>query len=80
MAARKNNEYIRFHASQGVLLFVGSIVFMLTGPFAVILNLIVGIAAIVGIIKALQGDKWELPVVGGWAKKLSDWIIKTLKL
>ena len=80
LAARKNNEYIRFHASQGVLLFVASIVFMVTGPFAVILNLIVGVGAIVGIIKALQGEKWELPVVGGWAQKLSDWVIKTLKL
>lgn len=80
LAARKDNDFVRFHASQGVLLFLASIVFMLTGPFAIILNLIVGVAAIVGIIKALQGERWELPVIGNWAKGLGDWIIKTLKL
>lgn len=80
LAARKDNEYVRFHASQGALLFLCSLVFMLTGPLMFILNLVIGIAAIVGIIKALQGEKWELPIVGGWAKSLGDWIIKTLKL
>jgi len=80
LAARKNNEYIRFHANQGILLFIASLVFFLTGPFVIILNMIVGIAAIVGIIKALQGEKWELPVVAPFAVKLGDWIIKTLKL
>ncbi|OGY46710.1 MAG: hypothetical protein A2744_01450 [Candidatus Buchananbacteria bacterium RIFCSPHIGHO2_01_FULL_44_11] len=80
LASRKKNDYIRFHANQGVFLFVASIVFMLTGPFIIILNLIVGVAAVVGIIKAIQGEKWELPAVGGLAQKLGDWIIKTLKL
>ncbi|MAF14095.1 MAG: hypothetical protein CMI53_04370 [Parcubacteria group bacterium] len=80
LAARKNNDYVRFHASQGVLLFVISILAFLTGPFMVIVNLVVAVAAIFGIIKALQGDKWEIPVIGGWAKGLGNWIIKTLKL
>lgn len=80
LAARKDNEYVRFHASQGTLLFLASILFLLTGPLAMILNLIVAIAAIIGIIKALKGEKWELPVVGGLANSLGNWIIKTLKL
>ncbi len=80
LAARKNNDYVRFHASQGAFLFVLSLVFLLTGPFAMFLNFIVGIVAIVGIYKAWIGEKWELPVVGNWAKKLGDWVIKTLKL
>lgn len=80
LAARRNNDYVRFHASQGVLLFVASLVFMLTGPLIFILNLIVGIAAIMGIVKAWQGEKWELPIVGGMAKGFGNWLIKTLKL
>jgi len=80
LAARKNNEYVRFHANQGVLLFVASILFMLTGPFVMVLNCVVGIVAIVGIIKSLQGTRWELPLVSGLAQSLGNWIVKTIKL
>lgn len=80
LAARKNNDFVRFHANQGVLLFLLSVVFMLIPGLGWLLNIVVGVAAIVGIIKALQGEKWELPFIGGWAKGLGDWIIKTLKL
>jgi len=80
LAARKENEFVRFHASQGALLFVISVVFMFIPVLGWMLNLLVGIAAIVGIIKALQGEKWELPIVGAWAKGLGDWVVKTLKL
>ena len=80
LAARKNNEYIRFHANQGVLLFLVSVVAMILGPIGMIVNIVLLIAAIMGIIKSLQGVKWELPAVAGLAKGLGDWIVKTLKL
>lgn len=80
LAARKDNDFVRFHASQGALLFLVSIVFMFIPVLGWLLNIVVGVAAIVGIIKALQGEKWELPIIGGFAKGLGDWIIKTLKL
>ena len=79
LAARKNKEYIRFHANQGVLLFVASVIFMVI-PILWFLNIIVAIGVVMGIIKALQGEKWELPAVGSWATKLGDWIVKTLKI
>ena len=62
------------------MLFVISVVFWFIPVLGWLLNIVVGVAAIVGIIKALQGEKWELPVVGAWAKSFGDWIIKTLKL
>lgn len=80
LAARKNNDFIRFHANQGVLLFVLSIIFMFIPVLGWMLNILVAIAAIMGIIKALQGEKWVLPGIGGMAKSLGDWIVKTLKI
>jgi len=80
LAARKENEFVRFHASQGALLFVMSVVFMFIPVLGWLLNLLVGIAAVFGIIKALQGEKWELPIISPWAKGLGDWVVKTLKL
>lgn len=80
LAARKNSVYIRFHANQGFLLFVISLVSILLGPIGMVLNILVVIASIFAIIKALQGEKWELPALGGFAKNLGDWVVKTLKL
>ena len=80
LAARKDNEFVRFHASQGVLLFVISVILWFIPVLGWLLNIVVAVAAIVGIIKALQGEKWELPVVGSWAKLLGNWVVKTLKL
>lgn len=80
LAARKDNDYVRFHASQGALLFIASVVFMFIPVLGWLLNIVIAVVGIVGIIKALQGEKWELPVVGNMAKSLGNWIIKTLKL
>ena len=80
LAARKDNEFIRFHANQGVLLFIVSVVFMFIPGLGWLLNVLVAIIVIVGIIKALQGEKWPLPVVADIAKSFGNWIIKTLKL
>lgn len=80
LAARKNNDYIRFHANQGVFLFLISVVVMILGPIGMMVNIVILIASIMGIIKSLQGTKWELPGVAGLAKSLGDWIVKTLKL
>ena len=80
LAARKNNDFIRFHASQGALLFAISLALMLIPGIGWFINLLVAIVAIVGIIKALQGERWPAPLVGGMAKQFGDWIIKTAKL
>ncbi|MFA5022420.1 MAG: hypothetical protein WC508_05060 [Patescibacteria group bacterium] len=80
LAARKNNEFVRFHANQGILLFVVSVILCFIPVVGWLLNILIGITAIVGIIKALQGEKWPLPVAADLAKNLGDWIIKTLKL
>ena len=80
LAARKDNDFVRFHASQGALLFVISIPCMFIPFIGWLINIVLGVVSIVGIIKALQGEKWEIPVIGGAAKGLGDWIIATLKL
>ncbi|MFA5029734.1 MAG: hypothetical protein WC518_03230 [Patescibacteria group bacterium] len=80
LAVRKKSDFVRFHASQGVLLFVVSVVLMLIPVFGWMINILIGILAIIGIIKALQGEKWGLPLLAQPAKSLGDWIVKTIKL
>lgn len=80
LAARKDNDFVRFHASQGILLFIISLVMMVIPVVGVIINIIIAIFCIVAIIKSLKGEKWSMPVIGGAAKGFGDWVVRTLKL
>jgi len=77
LAMKKNNDFVRFHANQGALLFVISLVGIIPG-IGQIVWVIVTIAAIVGMIKAYQGEKWPLPVIAKPAKEFGGWVVKTL--
>lgn len=76
LALKKDNPFIRFHANQGFLLFVLGFASMLFPP----LGIIILIAVVVGLIKALQGQQWPLPLVGQFATKMGNWIVGILKI
>lgn len=74
---KKDDEFVIFHAKQGLVLFIlevalgiiGIVPFL--GPIVVMLGTIFcGIISLVGIIKVLMGEKWEIPVLGEWARKI----------
>lgn len=68
----KENRFVRAHAKQGLLLFIGECVIfipllgMLIGWFIVLISIIL---AFVGFFKALQGEEWKVPIVGDWWDK-----------
>ena len=79
----KNNDYVKWHAKQGLVLVAFEIVLwialMIIG-FIPILNIIfafLGLFIWLGvlvlhvfcIIKALKGEKWHVPVIGNYADK-----------
>lgn len=80
LASRKDNDYVRFHANQGALLFLISVVLMIVPLLGWLLNLIVVLVMVVGLVKALMGEKWHLPFIADMAKSFGDWIVKALKL
>ena len=80
LAAKKDDAYIRFHANQGALLFLLWVIFLIVPVLGWLLQILLFVAAIIGIVKAFQGERWELPVLGPYAVKLGDWLIKTLKV
>ena len=78
----KENKNVRFHAMQSLLLFIG--VFIIYFVFSWMLffipfmwmllslfGLLVFILWIVLIIKAYQGEKFKLPIIGDMAEKYS---------
>lgn len=78
--AAKDSPYAKFHANQGLILFLGgcitnAVTFVLQrlpfmGFFGWIFSTVVGILwlvlAIIGIINALNGEAKQLPVIGGF--------------
>jgi len=71
---KKDSEFAQFHAKQGLALFiievVGSLVFWIP-VVGWLLFICVLVLAVLGIVKALQGEYWEMPVANSLMKKLN---------
>jgi len=76
----KDSAFAQYHAKQGVVLVVvGVILHLVRGvpweiPFGGVLRFVLGLAVVVvsimGIVKALRGEKFEIPYISEWATKL----------
>lgn len=71
--AKKDNAFCQFHAKQGIALFVTwiAVSFFAWIPFvgwAAWLTLLV--INIMAIVKTLNGESWELPILGKYAKQI----------
>lgn len=70
---KRNDKLAQFHGKQGLLLavlwFFGGLIFWIPviGWFAA---LALAAASVLGFFKALQGEMWDMPVIGKYAKKI----------
>lgn len=74
---KKEDPFTKFHARQGLMLFIIEIGLMIIGiiPFLGAVISQIGMLAclvvsIMGIIKVLKAEQWKIPYVGDWAEKL----------
>lgn len=83
LAIEKESQFVRFHAFQGLFLGLASIAatillnilwfvplfgwFVL--PLYPLVGLIIFIAAVIALIKAFQGERFKLPVIGDLAEQ-----------
>jgi uncharacterized membrane protein len=74
LVIKKDDEFVKFHAKQGTVLFVASVISWILALIVWILGPILGIViligCIIGFIKAISGEKYKLPVVGDLAEKI----------
>ena len=78
LLTKKDSKFCMFHAKQGLVLFIAWVILWviwmiptlgwILGFLGTILLLII---ELVGLIKALQGEAWEIPVIGEYAKKIN---------
>ncbi len=78
LLVKKDDDFIHFHAKQGlVLLLVWIAVWIFTlipvigwviGP---LLSVVMLIISVIAIIQVIMGKKWEIPIVATYADKLN---------
>lgn len=74
---KRGSRYVRYHAKQGVVLFIAEVILsvILIIPFIGILGLIGWILCIVfairGIFEGAKGSYWEVPCLGKYAQRLT---------
>jgi Chloroplast import component protein (Tic20). len=72
----RHDSFIEFHGKQGLVVFLAWFVLWIIGliPIIAIVGYIGFVAlivmAIVAIVRTCMGQRWELPLLGRWAKKL----------
>ena len=74
----KDSKYAKFHGKQGLILFIAEVIVTFVNVLPLIGQVIWLIAfiyfivmTITGIVKALNGEKWELPILGQYTDKIN---------
>lgn len=73
---KKDNDFSLFHAKQGLVLFIASVicagisVVPLIGIIGVLGNAAVFVLSIAGIFSSLKGEYWKMPYIGDYAEKI----------
>ncbi len=74
LLGKRDSKFAQFHAKQGLILFIIELVagfFMWFPIFGQLLMLALVLVSVLGIIKALNGEWWKMPVVYEWSKKIN---------
>jgi uncharacterized membrane protein len=73
------DPFVRFHAMQSIVVFVGLFVLQMVLGFTIILAVLVPIISILSFVlwliliyKAWQGEQWEVPVFGKIARNMAS--------
>jgi uncharacterized membrane protein len=67
-ATKRDNEFVAFHARQGIVLFIASLLGVIP-VIGWIIVLIAVIAMIIGFMKANDGAWYKFPVIGDLAER-----------
>lgn len=67
---KRDSAFVQFHAKQGLVLWIASIVFWFIPILGWFLNVVVLVLVIIGFVQALNGSEWKIPVVAELAEKI----------
>lgn len=75
---KKDNKFALFHGKQGLILFIFEIAALIISAIP-LLGWIIGVLALIifpilsliGIVRALMGEYWKMPIFGDLAEKIT---------
>lgn len=73
---KKESKFALFHAKQGLVLFIVEVILMILGWIPILSFLVfliwIGVVVLIvmGIVQALQGQYWKMPLLGDYAEKI----------
>lgn len=75
---KRDREFVYFHARQGFVLFIGEFIIFLVSMVPVLGWIVgfvgwiaAGILSVLGIVAALGGRRWEMPIIYEYVKKFN---------
>ena len=74
LLGKKNSKFAQFHAKQGLILFIIELIAGLVAWFPFfgqLFILILIVVAVMGIVRAYNGEWWKIPFVYEWSKKIN---------
>jgi uncharacterized membrane protein len=71
LLAAKQSKFAQFHAKQGLVLFALEVILGFIPFLGWALELVLLVVSIYALVQALQGQWWELPYLGQYAKKIN---------
>ena len=77
LLAKKDSAYAQHHGKQGLVLLIAWVILMFVNIIPILGQILwmlgaIGLIAllIMGVINALNGNMWEMPVLGKYAKQI----------
>jgi len=77
LLAKKDSKYAQEHAKQGVVLVIAYVALMIIGIVPILGwfvsffgGLVLLVLDIIALVKCLQGEFWEVPVLGQYRKEI----------
>lgn len=70
MIIKKDSKFAMWHAKQGLILFIAALIVSWIPVVGWILNILVLVAIIIGLTKALDRQWYKLPLIGDLAEKI----------
>ncbi len=75
---KRDREYVQFHARQGFVLFIAEFIIFLVSMIPVlgwivgfVGWIVAGILSVLGIVAALGGRRWDMPIISEHVKKFN---------
>lgn len=71
LLVKKDSPFVQFHAKQGFVLFIASLIAGFIPLVGWLLNIVIFVAVLVGIISAMKGKWYKMPGVETLAQKIN---------